>query len=143
MTRRLPEQRLWDRFRKNCGNDLRLERIENLVGEGIPDVLACSGGVVTFVELKCRPQAPSRITSKALGRKYGPRRSQVAWHEDWARSGGRSVFLVEVQGEVFLHDGMCAPHLHEYTMVDIVNNSLCGGSWRDIIYKLKTEDWSQ
>ena len=142
MTRRLPEQRLWDRFRNNCGHDLRLERIENMVGDGIPDVLALGDGVVTFVELKCNPQRPLRMTSQALGRKYGPRPSQRAWHLDWARRGGKSLFLVEVQRELFLHDGLCADHLHEYSMNDMVEQSLAG-SWRDIIYLLKSGSWAQ
>lgn len=89
------EQKFWDRLKTNLGSLLYLERIENLVGAGIPDLLVCWQGVVVFAELKAIECMPARRTSKVLGSK-GLSVDQKNWHRDWNKHGGTSVVLISV-----------------------------------------------
>ncbi len=79
---RLKEQKLWDSMRaaQPKGRGLWMQRIENSVGEGIPDVLVMGRqGAVCWVELKA-PVRPKRETTAFLGVKQGVRISQENWH---------------------------------------------------------------
>jgi len=109
---RLKEQRLWDSMRKNAPRGLWLQRIENLVGDGIPDVLLMGAdGVTTWIELKA-PTAPQRKTTKLLG-KEGLRQSQINWHVKAASKGVRSYVLSrDDQGELLLFHGALAKDLN-------------------------------
>lgn len=92
---RLPEQQLWDRMRRATSKvTIRLERIENVVSEGIPDVLSLAAGVVTFCELKQVAAPPKRPTTRLIPSGKGLRQSQLNWHLEWHRHGGRSLIIV-------------------------------------------------
>lgn len=104
MALRLPEQRLWDKMRKELKEKRRihLERVENLVGDGIPDVLCSTPNAgACFVELKAQDVLPAREDSKVLG-SSGLRVSQRNWHLDWKRNGGVSWVLIGVEQKHFL-----------------------------------------
>lgn len=93
---RKQEQRLWDRMRNNRPHDVRLERMENGVGEGTPDVCVLAGGIVSWVELKARETPPARPDTPLLSAAHGANPAQRNWHMDWMRHGGRSFFLIGV-----------------------------------------------
>lgn len=104
MALRLPEQRLWDKMRKELKEKRRiyLERIENMVGDGIPDVLCSTVHAGTsFIELKAQDVLPAREDSKVLG-SAGLRVSQRNWHLDWKRNGGTSWVLIGIEQTHFL-----------------------------------------
>lgn len=104
---RKPEQRLWDSMRAVLGKKLALQRIENVAGTGMPDVVALGshGGTMTkrrkrarttFVELKAQEQPPIRGSTPMLGAKKGLSVAQRNWHLDWARRGGLSLVVIGV-----------------------------------------------
>ena len=83
-------------MRRAIGKDVRLERIENVVGVGTPDVLACCH-ITAFVELKAVDAPPVRETTRVLGDK-GLSRDQRNWHVDWHQWGvcDPSDFVISV-----------------------------------------------
>ncbi len=111
---RKPEQRLWDKLRKAAAGRVRMERLENLVGVGRPDVDSLVGGSVMPIELKQVASWPARAATKVLGDK-GLRQAQKNWHLDWRRWGGQSMIVVGVGDEVFGFSGTVADEINDYT----------------------------
>lgn len=131
---RAPEQRLYDSFRAACcpkylrGDDV--ERIENGVGAGIPDVLISVPGAFVFVEFKVA-RLPARGTSKVLGAK-GLNAHQKNWHHRAARARQPVYTLIrdDAMTLYFIH---CE---HSQWMNDAKKSDLdrasVAGDWRGI-----------
>lgn len=128
---RKTEQRLWDRMRKHAAaaadRRVRLERVENLVGVGMPDVLAIYRGQVTWCELKSVDAFPARDTTRVLGPK-GASVAQRNWHHDWYLHGGRSIIVVGV-GTSFLVaiPGFLADAVNEMSRQELRDNCIAQG----------------
>lgn len=127
---RKPEQRLWDRMRNALGAQLRLERIENLVSVGMPDVLAIKQQRVSFVELKAQAEWPARATTSVLGRE-GLSVDQRNWLLDWRSHGGTAWVLVSVGKEHFLFDAKHADTLNTFTQEQLRALAAATG-WEEI-----------
>lgn len=103
------ERALWTTSRDKLKPFGRMERVENRVGKGTPDVcfalrLPSTQLVgVGWLELKqldrwsVHERTPIIFRSLTL--------EQVCWHEDWCRAGGRSFFLLQVQKTYLLVSG--------------------------------------
>lgn len=129
---RKTEQKFWDRMRNNLGHKIHLERIENLAGAGIPDVLALSHGLVTFCELKAILEAPARSSTPLLGEKHGLSVDQRNWHLKWCKEGGRSLVLVGVGSKLLMAiDGRKADAVNSMTFDQMGQHSLAF-SWSDV-----------
>ena len=127
---RKPEQRLWDRMRaaKVAAPSVRLERIENLVGAGTPDVIALRSGQVTWVELKSVDNFPTKATTRVLGAK-GLSVAQRNWHYEWYAQQGRSVILVGVaHAQIYTIPGFLADAVNEMSRTELGKNSIAD-SW--------------
>lgn len=95
---RLPEQRLWDKVRRSL-NDRGLfsRRVENLVDEGMPDLLVqseCMGHWV--IELKAVEHAPVRDRTPLLGEQKGLSVAQKNWLMDYSAADGQSLIVLGV-----------------------------------------------
>lgn len=97
---RKQEQRLWDRMRHALKDKIYLERIENVVNPGRPDIDALWAGIVLPIELKVADGWPMRDATPVLGRK-GLNQNQLNWWLNWKRWGGSGFILVGIQGELF------------------------------------------
>lgn len=75
---RKEEQKLWDTMLHNKPPRVKLDRVENYVGVGMPDVYLRTSGRATWIELKA-PIAPKRPDTRLLGDK-GLRQEQINWH---------------------------------------------------------------
>lgn len=74
---RKAEQRLYDRMRRAAPSHIWLQRVENLVGNGMPDVYVAGACRGAWVELKS-VRRPKRDATRLLG--TSPlRTSQVNW----------------------------------------------------------------
>lgn len=75
---------------------LHIERLENMVGAGHPDVEGCLEGVQFWLELKVAKR-PARPTTKL---RFGSplRESQVDWAKKRIAAGGRVWYLIQVGG---------------------------------------------
>ena len=135
---RLPEQRLWDRMRSKLrGKGIRLERVENLVSKGRPDVDALAAGLVTLVELKAVDAYPARPQTPVLGARKGLSIDQRNWHLDWLAYGGRSLVLVGVGSrDVFAFRGDHADKVNSYNTNDLVRHAAAAG-WDEVEAILK------
>lgn len=128
MTERKPEQRLWDRMSRNVGRDpaIWLQRMENMVGSGFPDVQAISRGVVTGVELKQADTLPIRPDTRLL--KKGMRQDQLNWHLECHRHGGRSCVLVGAGADYFVVvPGWRADKINAASLTTMVDISIIAG----------------
>lgn len=106
-----------------------VERIENLVGEGTPDVhgVIKSSERAYWMELKVATQ-PARESSKLLGQK-GLRQEQKSWLARYTRQGGTALIVVKVihranrgrEYSVFTATGSDAYAVNDWTMAE----------WRD------------
>jgi len=133
---RKKEQQLWDTMKRNCPKDFWLQRIENIVGEGIPDVYSASPiGLSTWIELKA-PIAPKRETTRLLGAE-GLRTGQINWHLKAASKGLRSYILMrDTEKRLFMVEGKYAAALNEQTVEGIQCRSVAT-SWQGIFEELR------
>lgn len=135
---RKTEQRLWDRMRAAIDPQrVHLERVENLVGAGIPDVLALAGGAVTWCELKAIAAPKARAATPLLGAAKGLNTDQRNWHLEWARHGGRSLVVVGVGPKtLYVIDGKLADFVNSYTVLQMSHLSLCA-TWSQLQHLLE------
>lgn len=108
---KIRESNLWNWLREGgrpLRPDLDLQRIENLVGVGTPDVEGCYQGSQFWIELKAIDDSGS------LDVEVSP--EQVMWHRRRHLAGGRSWFLIQVgsgsRAMRFLIPGYRADDLH-------------------------------
>lgn len=114
---KLPEQRLWSRARVNlAAHKVWMERVENLVSVGTPDVHGVARGRAFWMENKAVDAAPARATTALLRRDRNLSREQINWHVDYTRMGGNSFVLIGVGShEAFLLPGALAPKINDMT----------------------------
>lgn len=93
------ESGLWNTIRKNLKGTpgLHMERIENVVGVGTPDVNICHEGKEAWVELKLIRSFPKRSTTPVRIPHF--KEEQLYWIQERAKAGGRAWLFVQVQGE--------------------------------------------
>lgn len=83
-----------------------IERIENRLGKGMPDVVAClrlssnDPPVSSFIELKHAEEWPKRASTPLHFNHFGE--EQVLWLEAWHRAGGLCCVLAQVEREYLL-----------------------------------------
>lgn len=133
MSNRKPEQILWDRMRGQLGLDFLLKRIENIVDDGMPDVVCQSRhrphppkspSSTTFIELKVAHRLPVRDNTQLLSNENGLRQSQKNWLLDWSKYGGRSWVLIGIAGDSKFHiavPGMHGDHINGASLLDLIN----------------------
>lgn len=120
---RKTEQKLWDRMRNNmriAHYDVRMERIENLMGAGMPDVVLLAKGNIRFAELKAVEAAPVYSATPLLGTAKGLSVAQRNWHIEWNRDAINSVIVVGVGStEVYFLSGRRADALNQMTLAQM------------------------
>jgi len=131
---RLKEQKLWDTFKRNCGKEFDLERVENLVSDGMPDVYSRETGA--WIELKA-PTVPKRATTPLLGDSEGLRVSQKNWALN-ATNRGRTVFVLirDSEGELYLVPGKFAPSMNLMSR-DQLREVSVANSWNSVSFELR------
>lgn len=123
------ESSLWKWLSKASlfyGPALHMNRIENKVMSGMPDVEGCLQEKQFWLELKCG-DAPARETTKVNIRVED---SQVDFAKNRLNAGGACGFLVKIKKgnsyQVFLLHGACAEGLQKgLTLEEIRALSLC------------------
>ncbi len=134
---RTTEQRLWDRFRSSLGSKIRLERVENIVTVGMPDVISLVEASVCWVELKAVEDYPARASTQVLGDKRGLSREQRNWHLDWARWGGVSFVLIGVGSrDLYLIHGALADQINAMNKQALIDFATAR-EWAQIYEALK------
>ena len=121
---RLKEQKLYDAMKASAPCDVWLERVENLVGEGIPDVRVSfrGGSRDGWVELKA-PSPRARALTPVLGAE-GLRTSQKNWHRRAATHGTVSWILVRSGDSLFLVPGKFCDEVNGMDLAELREHSL-------------------
>lgn len=136
---RKKEQLLWDALKRNAPDSLWLQRVENVVGEGMPDVYVGASG--NWVELKAPGKIPARATTPLLGTKDGLRLSQVNWHIKNASipTARESFILVRTASkELLLLPGRIAAIVNASSLPGLRMAKLnITSEWREIMELLK------
>jgi len=128
---RLPEQRLWDTMRGNKPRGFVLERVENIVGDGMPDVYVQAPAVATWVELKA-PNPPKRESTRVLGDE-GLRQSQKNWHVRASRLALPTWILIRERRtmRMWLMSGQHADVINSLTAAEL-DAGASAKSWPEI-----------
>jgi hypothetical protein len=92
----------------------RIDRVENGLVDGMPDVSCCLDGVEVWLELKYVDDWPARAATQVLGRK-GLRPEQINWHIKQGQAGGKSFILVGIGKETWITDNNCARDVNSWT----------------------------
>jgi hypothetical protein len=136
----LREKWAWSTFSKAIeGHRLLHHRVENLCGNGTPDVVCQNNYGTTFwLENKDVEYWPKRPGTAILKNAFEP--GQLPWLRSWNWRGGHSFALVRIEGEYHLLD----PDLkiEEMTRAQLVRDALGIGK-KDILeflYNLKNKD---
>lgn len=127
---RFKEQRLWDRMRSHRTSFVRLERVENMLAAGFPDVIAQVGltSNTWLIELKAVSSLPVRPRTPVFGKDEGLTVDQRNWLLDWMHFGGHALILgASGEGHPALHwliSGKFAEEFNAMTLADLRVNSL-------------------
>jgi len=130
---RKKEQLLWDAMKRKAPADFDFERIENLVGDGTPDLRGkrIGGPRELWVELKA-PIIPLRPSSLFMGKSSGVRVSQEGWHLRYASFGGVSFILCRDQHKsLYLFCGSDAAEIKMWPLAEARKRNLAS-SWDGI-----------
>lgn len=135
MTMRKPEQKLYDAMRRNRPPDVRLERVENVVGDGTPDVYVKRHPHAVWVELKV-----SRATAgeKVFCSESKPRTSQANWHAEGVSFGVTSFFLVSREKVYYVFPGKLAIDIETFENFTVrqARNYLCK-TWKEVYARIR------
>ena len=125
-----PETKLWKLVKENL-SDIHWTRIENRVGQGIPDCYGIKNGISVWVELKV-------IHSKKI--KLSP--FQKSWHFTHSLKGGRSFIIATTLPYrlLYIFGGFVAPSIGSiahcpspHWQVNMGSGSLCWQQVREIL----------
>lgn len=96
------EQKVWDALKRNANRTLKLQRVENVLTDGMPDVYSVGRGL--WIEMKA-PEAKVKETTPVLGTE-GLRISQINWIIDAVMSGRKVYILIrDTAGKMWLIEG--------------------------------------
>lgn len=106
----------------------RLDRIENSVSSGAPDVNGCLEGEDVWVELKA-PTEPKRADTPLLGCSANHELliTQQGWMKRQQQAGGIAFVLIRTDKRMLLIDGTkyaTGPHFNKYTVQQMINIAL-------------------
>ncbi len=132
---RKQEQKLWDRMRHSLKDALYLERIENVVNPGRPDIDTLWEGIVLPVELKALEAFPQRDTTPVLGGK-GLNQNQLNWWLNWKRWGGSGFIVIGIAGELFAVPAEFSDDVNSFNR-DLLANFRT--TWQEFILQIKRE----
>lgn len=128
---RKKEQLIWDAWKHYSTQLMWLQRVENVVAEGFPDVYV--GGSGRWVELKAPSKIPKRPDTPLLGAE-GLRVSQKNWHQRNAKTKGAPlsyILIRTVERELILVPGSLAPIVNDLSLDELRGYSL-GRTWDEI-----------
>jgi hypothetical protein len=117
----MPESNDYKVLKKNLpiGND-RLDRVENFVVAGMPDINFCSEGKESWIEQKS-PTEPKRQSTKLFGSNHKISQDQKNWFLRQMKAEGNAYFLIVTNKQWMLVGGEHADEINEMTTEEIAN----------------------
>lgn len=100
----------------------RIDRIENVVVVGMPDVNSCIGGKECWLEFKS-PTEPKRATTKLFGSNHKVSQEQMNWFKRQSNAGGEAYFMIVTDKRWLLIHGEWADQINEFTVGELILKS--------------------
>ena len=115
---RLPEQRLYDWFRRVIGPAAFIERVENRVKRDTPDLYIAEATMALrgWVELKVLLEWPKRATTPVRLEHWTS--GQRYWANRHSLHGGQCWLVVQVQEEVYVFNAATAAISMDWTRAE-------------------------
>ena len=111
----MTEAKLWSRMREVWKDELKMWRVENQAGVGLPDVhyLYEPNRITGWIELKYISTINQRIPL---------RKAQIGWHKEYAAGGGKSFVIVQAGGSsgIYCFEGRYAQKITEQSLLSSV-----------------------
>jgi hypothetical protein len=101
----------------------RIQRIENVRLEGMPDVNMCLWGAEFWIEIKS-PNEPKKLTSKLFGSSHKLSQDQKNWFLIQRNAGGSAFIYIETNLRRLLIHGLLADYVNEMSVEEAINRSL-------------------
>lgn len=101
----------------------RLDRVENVLVSGVPDINMCIGGTEVWIEQKS-PKEPKRSTTPLFGSNHKVSQEQANWMLRQRKAGGRCYFLISTDKRWMLVGGFLADKLNSMTVGEILDNAV-------------------
>lgn len=121
------EAKLWALLRSNLKHATdRLDRIENLTTDGMPDVQGCFDGAEIWMELKSS-KAPARPSTPVLARagNHPLLETQIVWFARQRRAGGVAFIVVLIDHTLYVVNGVLyADDINTWTVQDFNHRSI-------------------
>jgi hypothetical protein len=124
----MKEKFLWQKLKRALKGH-HAQRVECLLTAGKPDVDYCIAGRTGWIELKYFKAWPKRVPLRMPHLTT----EQVNWHYHYARNGGVSFFLVQVDQDFLLYRGVDGDKLPNRTRKEHVEAAQ--GHWRKAMNK--------
>lgn len=119
----MSEKKAYAALRKHVELPDRMDRVENWVVAGMPDINFCSAGVECWIELK-QPSEPKRRTTKLFGlNNHKLELSQRNWMLRQRNAGGRCFILIASCNHWILIDGKHADDVNNMTLDQCISVS--------------------
>ena len=96
----------------------RLDRIENVVVIGMPDINFCSENVECWIEQKS-PKEPVRGTTRLFGSNHKVSQDQMNWFKRQLDAGGNAYFLIVTDKRWMLIGGELADEINNMTVDEL------------------------
>lgn len=97
----------------------RLDRIENPMVVGIPDINMCIEGTEIWIEQKS-PKEPKRSTTALFGSNHKVSQGQQNWFLRQQRAGGKCYFLIVTDKRWMLIPGFLADEINKMTIGELL-----------------------
>lgn len=102
-----------------AGQGVRIDRIENLRVNGMPDVNVCINGNEIWIEIKA-PTEPKRNTTALFGSAHKLSQEQKNWIKRQIDAGGQAYLLIKTDKRYMLVHGRWADSINERTVDDLL-----------------------
>lgn len=139
----MSEANLWKRMRTGIARLAFAQRLENLVGEGVPDVVLHlkANGLCAFIELKFRPVMPAKSSTPVFKGGFGLCPEQVAWIHGRAEAGAKVFVIGQCADNVWLVHGRFSRELANFTVSDLGGRCHWKGTsrktdWDGLLHKI-------
>jgi len=96
----------------------RLHRIENIAGEGTPDLNYCTSGREGWIETKS-PVEPKRPDTPLFGSNHKMSQEQMNWHLEQWQNGGRSFIYIDSDKRRLLIPGWLGDRINTATIAEL------------------------
>jgi len=101
----------------------RIDRIENYIVAGMPDINLCIEGCEFWIELKA-PTEPKRATTPLFGSNHKLSQAQKNWFKRQWQSGGQAFILIVSFNRWILMPCDMADDINEMTIKQLVEKCL-------------------